>query len=138
MFMKMAEQQSAVVQAIRQAVPRHDWSRLYVHVEFRDEDGFLILFKEGFLVVEQGGRARREPLLIESAADREFEALHSLYAQAKQGFWRLDLYIESSGAYRFELDDRPSQLLAGEPDPEARGRLDRRFAELVEVQGRRT
>lgn len=135
MFMQMAERQSDVVDALTDSIPRDDWTHAYVHAEFRDESGFLATYDEGFLVVPIDGRPARAPLLVETEVGQAMEAMHAAYAAAGHAFARLDLVLPAEGSWRFELDERPSLILAGLPDPEAKGRLDRRFEQLVRDEG---
>ena len=134
-FTKMAECQSELVNALLDGVGRDDWILAYLHSEFRDDDGFLVHFEQGFFVVRTPGGVQREPLPIEAEAALAMERMHAVYHEAGHGFSRLDLLVEADGPYRFDLDDTPSLVLAGEADPERRDRLDRRFAELVRERG---
>jgi hypothetical protein len=134
-FTKMAQCQSELVDAVLDGIERDDWILAYLHSEFRDDEGFLVHFEQGFLVVKTPGGVQREPLPVESGAALAMEQMHAVYHEAGHGFSRLDLLVEADGPYRFDLDDTPSLVLAGEADPDRRDRLDRRFAELVRERG---
>lgn len=131
MFSEMAARQAEVVEALLGSIAVADWTHAYLHAEFRDEDGALAQYKHGFLAIEGENGLERAPLAIESEVGTALATMHATYVQANQEFSRLDLIADSDGRYRFELDDRPSLILAGEADPEAKGRLERRFADLV-------
>ena len=135
MFMKMTERQSEVVETLLDTIPRGDWAFAYLHSEFRDENGFLAHFEEGFLAIREPGGIDRATLPVEADAASALERMFRTYQEAGHGFARLDLVVEADGAYRFDLDDTPSLVLAGEPDADRPGRLDRRMTELARERG---
>jgi hypothetical protein len=130
MFQKMAESQSDLVNALLDEIDGADWTRAYVHAEFGEEGGLMPQLRQGFLVVPGDAGPARVSLLLDAPVGAALDAMHRVYAEAGQGFRRLDLVVQGDSRYRFELDDTPSLLLAGQPDPEARARMDRRFDEL--------
>jgi len=138
MFMEMSQRQSEVVNVLLDSLDsldRSDWSHAFLHAEFRDEEGVLLQSSEGFLVVDEDGRRERAALPVAAEVSVALVKMHATYAEAGHGFSRLDLVVDGDGRYRFDLGDTPSLTLAGKPDPEARERFDRRFAELA---GKRT
>src|SRR5690349_2753721 len=112
MFMKMAESQSNVVNALLDEIDRSDWSRAYVYAEFAPNDSPMTQLCEGFLIVPDAAGPSLVSLRIEYALSDALTAMHKMYAEAGHGFWRLDLVVERSSAYRFQLDDTPSLFLA--------------------------
>ena len=133
--MKMAECQADVVNALLDTIPSDDWTHAYVHAEFREESGQVIHVEEGFLVVREDGKPKRVGLLVEIEVGQALQAMYEAYAAAGHGFGRADLLVHNGGAYRFDLDSRPCDMLGGQAVSDARGRLDRRFEELVREEG---
>lgn len=135
MFTQMAEAQADVVNALLDGVDRDDWARAFAHAEFGGQDSPLPQLRRGFLIVPSGAGWGRAPLLLDTPVGEALDALRLLYSEAGQGFWRLDLTVEPDGRYRFEFDDAPSLLCAGQPDPEARERIEARFRDLARELG---
>jgi hypothetical protein len=131
MFTQMAQHQADVVDALLSTIPGDDWTHAYVHTEFNNDPAFPIHMEEGFLAIREDGRPKQVGLLVSPEVGRALELMHEAYAAAGHGFSRADLLVHASGAYRFDLDARPSAILEGQPDPEAKSRLDRRFERLV-------
>jgi len=129
--MEMAERQADVVNALLDTIERDDWSHAFVHCEFGDEADLGALLKEGFLVVSEAGEPKRAGLLVETEVGQALRAMRQSYVKAGHGFSSADLVVNADGSYRFELGNEPSPRLAGEPDPDARERLRRRFETLV-------
>lgn len=134
MFTRMAEAQADAVNALLDTIEYPDWTHAWVHAEFLDENEFLAQYNEAFIAI-LGDAPERLPLPIEPDVARAFETMFAVYRDAGQAFARLDLLVSATGPYRFDLDDTPSLILAARPDPAAKGRLDRRFAELVRDGG---
>jgi hypothetical protein len=129
--MEMAERQADVVNALLDTLERDDWSHAFVHCEFHDEGALPTQLEEGFLVIREAGGPKRADLLVESEVGQALRAMRESYTKAGHGFSRADLIVNVNGAYRFELGNEPSLRLAGQPDPGARERLERRFEALV-------
>jgi hypothetical protein len=129
--MEMAERQADVVSALLDTIGRDDWSQAFVHSEFHDEGDFPGDLQEGFLIVPEADEPTCASLLVETEVGQALRAMREAYVKAGHGFSRADLVVNAGGAYRFELGDEPSLRLAGQPDPEARERLQRRFEALV-------
>ena len=131
MFSKLAEAQSATVDALFDLIDVEDWAFAFLHAEFSEHDPPLC-FLRGFLVVRGEQGPEKAPYsMSDNSLEEVLQQLFSVYAQSGNAFRRLDLTIKNEGGYRFEFNDTPSLILQGKPDPEGQAQLSARFEELA-------
>ncbi len=133
MFTKLAERQSAVVEAaLRDIEPGLSWRGFFVHAEFAHEDAPVQSLTEAFFVLTHPDPAKPRWVPLGESVTRALEALYFAYRDAGQGFAQVDLtVIAPDGRYRFELGLGPSLRLGGQRDPDAKPRLDRRYQQML-------
>lgn len=130
MFIEMGERQAEVVEALTESAADEDWTHAYLRSEI-PEDSLFALVQEAFVVVREEGVPKRVSLRLEDSVGDAVLAMYRTYQKAGHGFSKLELLVHRDGPYRFDL----GALESDEPEGGRRGRMERRFEQLVREEG---